>query len=268
MNRRDLLILSAGVATTPLLVQAGTGNAQTKPTAKGETVTLGKDLQGYYVRPQGSGTFPAIMVFMEAFGLNPNIRSVCDRFAQAGYVALAPDFYHGDVYEYKDVQAAVAKLKSLNDDTVMAEVGQGLDFLAKRKEVAADRIGVTGFCMGGRYTFLANAVHADKFKAAVSFYGSAIAAKQDMVGRKPLLDRVGAMRSPIMLIYGANDEMIAADEHARITEALSQAKKRYILTVFPNAGHGFLSDRRDSYAAEPAKEAWAMTMNFFQQYLK
>lgn len=266
MNRRDLLILSAGVATTPLLVQAGKGNAQTKPTAKGETVTLGKDLQGYYVRPQGSGTFPAIMVFMEAFGLNPNIKNVCDRFAQAGYVALAPDFYHGDVYDYKDLQAAVAKLKSLNDDTVMAEVGQGLDFLAKRQEVAADKIGVTGFCMGGRHAFLANAAHADRFQAAVSFYGSGIAV--DKIGRKPLLDRVDAMRSPIMLIYGADDEMIAADEHARISQALSQAKKRYILTVFPNAGHGFLSDRRDSYAAAPAKEAWEMTMNFFQQYLK
>ena len=268
MNRRDLLILSAGVATTPLLIQAGAGNTQTKPTANGGTVSLGKDLQGYYVRPQGSGTFPAIMVFMEAFGLNPNIRSVCDRFAQAGYAALAPDFYQGEVFDYKDLQGAVAKLKSLNDETVMAQVGQGLDFLAKRPEVAADRLGVTGFCMGGRYTFLANAVHADRFKAAVSFYGGGIAAKKDMAGRKPLLDRVEAMRSPIMLVYGADDEMIAADEHARITEALSQAKKRYILTVFPNAGHGFLSDRRDSYAAEPAKEAWAMTMNFFQQNLK
>jgi carboxymethylenebutenolidase len=254
MNRRDLLILSAGVATTPLLVQVGKGNAQTKPTAEGETVTLGKDLQGYYVRPQGSGTFPAIMVFMEAFGLNPNIKNVCDRFAQAGYVALAPDFYHGDVYDYKDLQAAVAKLKSLNDDTVMAEV------------VAADKIGVTGFCMGGRHAFLANAAHADRLKAVVSFYGSGIAV--DRIGRKPLLDRVDAMRSPIMLIYGADDEMIAADEHARISQALSQAKKRYILTVFPDAGHGFLSDRRDSYAAAPAKEAWEMTMNFFQQYLK
>lgn len=169
MNRRDLLILSAGIATTPLLVQAGAGNAQTQPASKGETVTLGKDLQGYYVRPQGSGTFPAVMVIMEAFGLNPNIKSVCDRLAQAGYAALAPDFYHGDVYEYKDLQGAIAKLKSLKDNTVMAEVGQGLAFLANRQEVAAERVGVTGFCMGGRYTFLANAAHANKFKAAVSF---------------------------------------------------------------------------------------------------
>ena len=266
MKRRDLLIVSAGIATTPLLVKAGIGNAQKKPALKGE-VKLDKDLLGYYVRPQGGGPFPAVMVFMEAFGLNPNIKNVCDRLSQAGYAALAPDFYHGDTYEYTDIQNAIAKLKTMNDDTVMAEVGKGLEFLAGRKEVAANKVGVIGFCMGGRVAFLANAVHADKFKGAVAFYGSAIANPKDKIGRKPLLDRVGTMQSPIMLIYGADDDLITAEEHQRIAGALSQAKKRYILTVFPNAGHGFLSDRRDSYAAAPAQEAWEMTLNFFKHNL-
>ena len=207
------------------------------------------------------------MVIMEAFGLNSNIKNVCDRLAKAGYAALAPDFYHGDIYEYTDLQNAIAKLKSLNDDTVMAEVGKGLGFLAARQEVAADRVGVMGFCMGGRYTFLANAVHADKFKAAAAFYGAGIAPEKDALGRQPLLDRVAAMQAPIMLVYGADDQSIAADEHGRIAQALSTAKKRYILSVFPNAGHGFLSDRRDSYAAAPAREAWQMTMNFLKYNL-
>jgi carboxymethylenebutenolidase len=207
------------------------------------------------------------MVIMEAFGLNSNIKNVCHRLAKAGYAALAPDFYHGDIYEYTDLQNAIAKLKSLNDDTVMAEVGKGLEFLAGRQEVAADRVGVMGFCMGGRYTFLANAVHADKFKAAAAFYGAGIAPEKDALGRQPLLDRVAAMQAPIMLVYGADDESIAPDEHGRIAQALSTAKKRYILSVFPNAGHGFLSDRRDSYAAAPAREAWQMTMNFFRHNL-
>lgn len=266
MNRRDLLIVSAGLTTTGLFV-GNTGNAQTKPASKGEIVTLGKDLQGYYVRPQGNGSFPGVMVFMEAFGLNSNIKNVCDRLAASGYAALAPDFYHGDVYAYTDLQNAIAKLKSLNDETVMAEVGQGLEFLAARKQVAADKVGVMGFCMGGRYTFLANAVHANKFKAAAAFYGGGIAPQKDQLGRKPLLDRVGAMQAPIMLVYGADDQSIAPDEHARIAQALSSAKKRYILSVFPNAGHGFLNDRRDSYAPQPAQEAWEMTMNFFKHNL-
>ncbi len=266
MKRRDLLIVSAGIATTPLLLEAGNKTAASQTTSKGEIVNISKDLQGYYVRPQGNGAFPAVMVIMEAFGLNSNIKNVCDRLAKAGYAALAPDFYHGDIYEYTDLQNAIAKLKSLNDDTVMAEVGNGLEFLAARQEVAADRVGVMGFCMGGRYTFLANAVHADKFKAA-AFYGTGIAPEKDALGRQPLLDRAAAMQAPIMLVYGADDESIAPDEHGRIAQALSTAKKRYILSVFPNAGHGFLSDRRDSYAAAPAREAWQMTMNFFRHNL-
>ena len=266
MKRRDLLIVSAGIATTGLIV-AGSQTVEAQPTLKGEIVTLANDLQGYYVRPQGNGAFPAVMVIMEAFGLNSNIKNVCDRLAKAGYAALAPDFYHGDIYEYTDLQNAIAKLKSLNDDTVMAEVGKGLEFLAGRQEVAVDRVGVMGFCMGGRYTFLANAVHADKFKAAAAFYGAGIAPEKDALGRQPLLDRAAAMQAPIMLVYGADDESIAPEEHGRIAQALSTAKKRYILSVFPNAGHGFLSDRRDSYAAAPAREAWQMTMNFFRHNL-
>jgi len=266
MKRRDLLIVSAGIATTGLIV-AGSKTVEAQATLKGEIVRLANDLQGYYVRPQGNGAFPAVMVIMEAFGLNSNIKNVCDRLAKAGYAALAPDFYHGDIYEYTDLQNAIAKLKSLNDDTVMAEVGKGLEFLTARQEVAADRVGVMGFCMGGRYTFLANAVHADKFKAAAAFYGAGIAPQKDALGRQPLLNRAAAMQAPIMLVYGADDESIAPDEHGRIAQALSTAKKRYILSVFPNAGHGFLSDRRDSYAAAPAREAWQMTMNFFKHNL-
>jgi carboxymethylenebutenolidase len=266
MKRRDLLIVSAGIAITPAVLATGTQMAKAQ-SVKGETVTLAKDLQGYYVRPQGKGPFPAVMVFMEAFGLNQNIKNACDRLAKSGYAALAPDFYHGDVYEYSDIQNAIAKLKSLNEETAMAEVGEGLKFLAQRQEVAANKVGVMGFCMGGRLTFLANAAHANSFQAAASFYGGGIAPKQDSFGRKPLLDRVEAMQAPIMLVYGAEDEMIPPDEHGRIAQALSAAKKRYILTVFPNAGHGFLSDRRDSYAPEAAREAWEMTMNFFKQNL-
>lgn len=267
MKRRKLLIAGAGIATTPLLLQAGNGNSQTTSAFQGETLTIAKNLQGYYARPRSKSSVPAVIVLMEAFGLNPNIKSVCDRLAQVGYAALAPDFYHGDVYQYTDLQNAIAKLKTMNDQTVMAEVGQGLDFLAGRKEVVARKIGVMGFCMGGRFTFLANAAHADKFKGAVAFYGGGIADPKDPFGRKPLLDRVGAMQAPIMLVYGTEDKSIAAEEHERIALALSQAKKRYILNVFPNAGHGFLSDRRDSYAPAPAQEAWQMTINFFQRYL-
>ncbi|AFZ00909.1 dienelactone hydrolase family protein [Calothrix sp. PCC 6303] len=268
MKRRDLLITSAAVASTSLIAKFGTDKTIAAQAVKGKTVTLAEGLEGYYVYPQGKKSAPAVMVFMEAFGLNSYIKEVCDRLARAGYAALAPDFYHGATYNYTDIQNAIAKLKTLNDDTVMSEVGKGLEFLAKRKEVTANKVGVMGFCMGGRYTFLANAVHADKFKGAVAFYGGGIDNPKDQLGRKSLLDQVAGMKAPIMLIYGAEDNLIPPDEHGRIATALSSAKKRYTLTVFPAAGHGFFSDRRDSYVAPAAKEAWQLTMSFFSENLK
>ena len=266
MKRRNLLFASSGVALAPLLMQTNKTIAAV-PTSAGELVTLADNLKGYYTHPTGAGTHPAVVVIMEAFGLNDYVKSICDRLAQAGYAALAPDFYHGATFAYTDQNGAVAKLKSLNDDTVMAEYGKGLEFLGKRAEVKPNIVGTIGFCMGGRLAFLANAAHATQLKAAVSFYGAAISANPNPLERKDLLDQAPAMQAPIMLMYGAEDPIIAADEHGRVALALSTAKKRYVINLFPKAGHGFFSDRRANYEPVAAAEAWDMTLAFFKRHL-
>ncbi|MBW4658346.1 MAG: dienelactone hydrolase family protein [Drouetiella hepatica Uher 2000/2452] len=267
MKRRDLLMASSGIAAATLLTRAEGQAIAAMPTTPGAMVTLAGDLKGYYVHPSGTVAHPAVVVIMEAFGLNAYVKSVCDRLAQAGYAALAPDFYYGDTFEYTNVSAAVAKLKTLKDDTVMTEFGKGLEFLASRMEVKPGAVGTIGFCMGGRFVYLASATHADKLKAGVSFYGGGIAANPDPLGRKALLDLTPAIQSPIMLMYGANDQSIAPDEHERIALSLSTNKKRYAINVFPDADHGFFSDRRDNYNSAASDEAWAMTLAFFQRHL-
>jgi carboxymethylenebutenolidase len=189
--------------------------------------------------------------------------------AQSGFAAIAPDFYRGTTYEYTDNVGAIAKLKSLNDDGIMSDVGKSIEFLSGKSEINANGIGVVGFCMGGRYAFLANASYPTKIKATVSFYGGGIdAAPENSMGRKSLLDRIPTMQSPIMLMYGSEDKLIAADEHGRVAAALSTSKKRYVLNLFPKAGHAFMNNERESYAAEAATEAWLMTTGFFSQNLK
>ena len=271
MKRRDVIAASSGFSALALTALSGSVSktlaASPQPT-KGQNVQLDKDLTGYYVTPSGKGQSPAVIVIMEAFGLNDYIKSVCDRLAQAGYAALAPDFYHSAVYSYTDMNGAIAKLKTLKDDVVMAELGKGIEFLGKRSEVQGGGVGVMGFCMGGRYTFLANAVQAAQVKAAVSFYGGGIAANPDPLGRANLLSQVDKMSAPIMLMYGAEDKSISAEEHQQVAAALSKAKKRYALNVFPKAGHGFFRDRRDSYNPDASAEAWAMTLSFFDRHLK
>ncbi len=275
MKRRDILLGASSIATAAIVansqVTAKQPDATTtvaKPAAStGKIIQITKDLPGYYATPAGTGKFPTIIVLMEAFGLNQWCKSICDRLTQSGFAALAPDFYRGTSYAYTDMQNAIAKLKSLKDDAIMSDVGKSIEFLAGKSEVNANAIGVIGFCSGGRYTFLTNAVYPSQIKAAVAFYGGGIDATADPVGRKSLLDRVDTMQAPIMLMYGAEDKSITADEHGRIATALSKAKKRYILNLFPKAGHGFMSDRRDSYSPEAAAEAWLMTTGFLKQNL-
>ena len=278
MKRRDILLSAASIATAAVVAnsqlitakQPDTNTAVNRSEPRvGKTIEIAKGLPGYYVTPTGTGKFPAVIVLMEAFGLNNWCKSICDRLAKSGFAAIAPDFYRGTTYAYTDVAGAIGKLKSLNDDAIMGDVGKSLDFLAGKSEVNANGIGVIGFCMGGRYAFLTNAVYPTKIKAAISFYGGGIdATAGNPLGQKSILDRVSAMQSPIMLMYGSEDQLIAADEHGRVAAALSKAKKRYILNLFPKAGHGFMSDRRENYSPEAAAEAWMMTTGFFSQNLK
>jgi carboxymethylenebutenolidase len=278
MKRRDILLGASSIATAAVIANSQLSTAKQadpKPPMVGTAANLGKniqiakDLPGYYATPTGTGKFPAVIVLMEAFGLNKWCKSICDRLAQSGFAAIAPDFYRGTTYAYTDGTGAVAKLKSLNDNAVMSDVGKSIDFLTGRSEINVNGIGTIGFCMGGRYAFLTNASYPTKIKAAISFYGGGIdAAPGNPLGQKSLLDRVAAMQSPIMLMYGSEDQLIASEEHGRVAAALSKAKKRYILNLFPKAGHGFMSDRRENYAPEAAAEAWLMTTGFFSQNLK
>ena len=280
MKRRDILLGASSIATAALVANAQLSTAKepdpktTNPVAKpeaivGKNIQITKDLPGYYVTPTGTGKFPAVIVLMEAFGLNKWCKSICDRLAQSGFAAIAPDFYRGATYAYTDVPGAIGKLKSLKDDAIMSDVGKTIDFLAGKTEINANGIGVIGFCMGGRYAFLSNAVYPTKIKAAISFYGAGIdAAAGNPLGQKSLLDRVPEMQAPIMLMYGSEDQLIAADEHGRVAAALSKAKKRYILNLFPNAQHGFMSDRRENFSPEASAEAWMMTTGFLSTNLK
>ena len=232
-----------------------------------EWVQLENGPRAWYARPVGVGPHPAVLVFIEAFGVNAHFQDVAQRLARAGYCAMVPDLYHGKTYDYSDFDGAIGHLKTLNDAVVMQEAHLAIQTLQQRAEVWKDAIGALGFCMGGRYAFMANAVHADHLRASVAFYGGGIAPDRDSVGRKPVLHLVDQMRAPLLLLYGAEDQSITPEEHGRIATALSTAGKRYTLTVFPGAPHGFFADPRDSFRPDAAQEGWRLTLDHFTRYL-
>ena len=146
---------------------------------RGKMVTIAGSLKGYVVTPkEGKAPFPTVLVIMEAFGLNNQIKGVCDLYASYGYAAIAPDIYDGATFSYDKIGDAVAKLKTLKDEIVVKQFGQTLDFVAKQPEMRSDAVGTIGFCMGGRYSFLISAMFADRIQSAVCFYGGGIAPAQ------------------------------------------------------------------------------------------
>jgi len=224
------------------------------------TVAVAPGVGGFLAHPRGK-TADGIVVVMEAYGLNEFVKETCRDFARRGYVAVAPDVYHGDVIPYDDRDGAMAKLRTLDDATVMAEVGGALDVLEAE---GARRNAIIGFCMGGRAAFLANAVHGERLRASVSFYGGGIAPAEPK-GRPPLLDRVPLLHAPQLLVYGAKDTAIGPDEHARLAQALTAADKRYTIAVFPDAPHAFATFDRESYREAQARAAWRTTHAFLDE---
>ncbi len=223
-------------------------------------------MEAYEARPKDGGTRPAIIVLMEAFGLNSHIKDVTERVAREGYVAVAPDLYHREperVVSYKELQKAIGIMNRLQDPKVMADVGAVISHLKSQSHVKASAIGITGFCMGGRFTYLAAAHHNKDIKAAVSFYGGGIP-----MGKPSPLDRTGEIRCPIYLFFGGMDSLIPQEHVEKINKALTDKKKTFMMKVYPEAGHGFFCNERESYHADSAKDAWDKFRSFFAQNLQ
>jgi carboxymethylenebutenolidase len=223
-------------------------------------------MEAFEARDKEGGSYPGIVVLMEAFGLNDHIKKVTDRIAQEGYVAVAPDLYHREserIVPYSDLQKAIGIMNRLQDPKVMDDVGAAIAHLKSQSDAKAGSIGVTGFCMGGRFTYLSAAHHNTDVKAAVAFYGGGIP-----MGHPSPLDRTGEISCPIYLFFGAQDPLIPMDQVGQINTRLTHEKKNFAMKVYPEATHGFFCDERPSYHESSAKDAWEKTKSFFAQHLK
>ena len=230
---------------------------------------ISKTLAGYAAHPKGQGPFPGMVVMMEAYGITGHIKGVCERLAAAGFLAVAPDIFHGEVISYTDTDKVMAKIPTLNDQQILKEIGETLDWLGLQKNVDPQRLGIIGFCMGGRHAFYASCRYPERLKAAVGFYGGGIAAEgsKDRFGRTPPIAEADKLEASIFLGYGADDQGIPPAEHARVAEKLSTLKKRYTLAVYPGAGHAFLCEERANYAPAVAARAWPEAIEFLHTEL-
>jgi len=222
-------------------------------------------------RPTDAGKFPGILVVQEAFGLNAHIKEVAARIAQQGNVVLAPDLYYREkspVVGYDNLPEAIRLMSGLWDDKVVQDMGVAISYLQQQPSVHRDRIGVTGFCMGGRVTFLTACMN-PAVKAAVPFYGGGIGSVMQPGERTPKapLEYAAQLTAPLLLFFGGDDAFIPPEEVEKIRQRLAELGKSAEIVVYPGAPHGFFCNERDSYRAEASADAWERMGKFFMQHL-
>jgi len=232
----------------------------------------GESMGAYLALPEGGGPAPAVIVWMEIFGVNSHIQDVTRRIAAEGYVAIAADFFHrtgpGIQLDYNEAgfEEGFKHLGALKADQMIADARDVVAYLRSRKDVQGDKIGVMGFCIGGHMTYL-TACETD-VAAAASYYGGGIAAPEGPGGAEPTLGRTPKIRAKVQCYFGGKDTMIPADQVEAVKESLAAAGVQHEVHVYPEADHGFNCDQRETYHEASAADAWEKTMALFASTLR
>jgi len=216
--------------------------------------------------PATGGPFPVVLVVQEIFGVHEHIKDVCRRFAKEGYCAVAPELYarQGDVSKYTDYKQIFAEVVSkVPDAQVMSDLDAAVAWAAKSGSGDAARVGVTGFCWGGRITWL-YAAHSAVLKAGVAWYGRLVGAATPLQPRYPI-DVAAELKAPVLGLYGGQDQGIPLADVEKMRAALAAAKQPSEIHVYPDAPHGFHADYRPSFREADARDAWRRCLEWFRK---
>lgn len=224
-------------------------------------------MNAYRAKPKGVKNPPVILVVQEIFGIHEWMKDITRRFAAAGYYAIAPDLYQrqGDPTKAADIQTLFKTIVSqVPDAQVMADLDAAALF-AGGDGGNAKRLGVTGFCWGGRITWL-YAAHNPKLKAGVAWYGRLVGQPNPLQTSHPI-DFAAKLNAPVLGLYGELDKGIPLADVEKMNVALKAAGSKSFIRVFPGADHGFLADYRPSFHEASAKAAWVDATQWFKTYL-
>jgi carboxymethylenebutenolidase len=212
-------------------------------------------IQGYLAKPTGKGPWPALIVIQEWWGLDPQTKSIADRFAGAGYLTFAPDLYHGELARLGDNQTA-AVLVQKYVLTAPTELEQVFDSLKKDPDCTG-KVGSVGFCFGGRMS-LALGIRRP-LDAICTFYGG---------GMQQLFDQFDSLKSPVLGLFGDQDVSIPAGTIEQFDQLLGKIGVHHEVIVYPDSGHAFFRDSDPSvYKPEASKDAWKRVTKFFETNL-
>ena len=270
-TRRSFIVTALGagfaLAVQPVMAQT-TISTDSNGLLAGEikVPTADGEMPAYRAQPASGKDLPVILVIQEIFGVHEYIKDVCRRLAKQGYLAIAPELYarQGDPRQYTNAQELMSNLVSkVSDAQVMGDLDACVAW-AKGAGADTQRLGITGFCWGGRITWL-YAAHNPQVRAGVAWYGRLVSPVSAMTPTHPI-DVAARLNGPVLGLYGGQDQGIPLDSVERMRAALSAgnaASRRSMILVYENAPHAFHADYRPSYRKSEAEDGWKRLLAWF-----
>lgn len=248
--------ISAGVITTD--AKGLVAGAVKIPVKDGE-------IPAYRAAPATGNNFPIVLVIQEIFGVHEHIQDITRRFARLGYLAIAPELFvrEGDVSKLSNIDEIRPIVAKVPDAQVLSDLDATVDWAKKSAKGNGEKLGITGFCWGGRITWL-YAAHNPQVKAGVAWYGKLVGDATELQPKYPV-DIASKLTVPILGLYGGKDTGISLDTVEQMRERLQSSSSKSEIIVYPNAPHAFFADYRPSYREKEAQDGWKRLLAWFKQ---
>ena len=270
-TRREFVVttLATGFALATQPVSAQTITTDTTGLIAGEVKIPVSDGQipAYRAMPEKGSSSPVVLVVQEIFGVHEHIKDMCRRFAKLGHVAIAPELYarQGDVSKISNINDIISTVVAkVPDAQVMSDLDATAAWAKKSSKGDVNKLGITGFCWGGRIVWLYSA-HNPQLKAGVGWYGRLVGAPDELHPTHPV-DIASKLKAPVLGLYGGKDTGIPQDTVEKMREAIKAAGGKSEIVVYPEAGHGFNADYRPGYDKNAAQDGFRRLQEWFKKY--
>lgn len=226
----------------------------------------GGEIPAYRAQPATGNNFPIVLVIQEIFGVHEHIQDVVRRFAQLGYLAIAPELFvrQGDVAKLSSIDEIRPIVSKVPDAQVFSDLDATVAWAVKSAKGNADRLGITGFCWGGRITWLYSAYNPN-VKAGVAWYGRLVGDATELQPKYPV-NIASTLKVPVLGLYGGKDTGIPLDTVEKMRNCLKSSSSKSEIIVYPDAPHAFFADYRPSYREKEAKDGWKRLQAWFKQH--
>lgn len=270
LSRRQMVVtsLAAGFAVAVQPVSAAAISTSAEGLTAGEVkIPVGDEaIPGYRAMPQKGGPFPVALVVQEIFGVHEHIKDICRRFAKLGYLAIAPELYarQGDVSKLTSFDQIRGIVSKVPDAQVLSDLDAAVEYAKESGKGDVSRLGITGFCWGGRIVWL-YAAHNPQLKAGVAWYGRLVGEPSELTPEHPV-NIAADLEAPVLGLYAGKDQGIPLDTVEQMRTALKRAKVPAEIIVYPDAQHGFHADYRPMYKEDDAKDGWNKLLAWFRKH--